>query len=35
VLVGERRAVAIALGRSEQRRRHSGLAERIVDEAGV
>jgi exodeoxyribonuclease V alpha subunit len=31
VLVGERRAVAIALGRSEQRRRNSGLAERIVD----
>ena len=31
VLVGERRAVAMALGRSEQRRRNSALAERIVD----
>jgi exodeoxyribonuclease V alpha subunit len=31
VLVGERKAVAIALARSEQRRRHSALAERIVD----
>lgn len=35
VLVGERRAVAIALGRRKQRRRHSALAERIVDEAGA
>jgi exodeoxyribonuclease V alpha subunit len=33
VLVGERKAVAIALARSEQRRRHSALAERIVDRA--
>jgi exodeoxyribonuclease V alpha subunit len=31
VLVGERRAVAMALGRAEQRRRHSGLAQRILD----
>src|SRR6266516_3291104 len=31
VLVGERRAVAMALGRAEQRRRHSGLVERILD----
>ena len=30
VLVGERRAVAMALGRSEERRRNSALAERIV-----
>ncbi len=30
VLVGERRAVAIALGRSEQRRRNSALAERTI-----
>ncbi|MGZ4461537.1 MAG: ATP-dependent DNA helicase, partial [Gaiellaceae bacterium] len=30
ILVGERRAVTIALGRAEQRRRHSALAERIV-----
>ena len=30
VLVGERRAIAMALGRIEQRRRHSGLAERIL-----
>jgi exodeoxyribonuclease V alpha subunit len=30
VLVGERKAVSMALGRSEQRRRHSALAERIV-----
>jgi exodeoxyribonuclease V alpha subunit len=30
VLVGERKAVAIALGRAEQRRRHSGLVERIL-----
>ena len=29
VLVGERRALAMALGRAEQRRRHSGLVERI------
>jgi len=34
VLVGERKAVAIALARSEQRRRHSALAERIVDATG-
>ena len=31
VLVGERRAVTMALGRAEQRRRHSALAERILD----
>ena len=31
MLIGERRAVAAALGRSEQRRRNSALAERIVD----
>jgi exodeoxyribonuclease V alpha subunit len=31
VLVGERRAVAMALGRAEQRRRHSGLVQRILD----
>jgi exodeoxyribonuclease V alpha subunit len=31
VLVGERRAVAMAVGRTEQRQRHSGLAERILD----
>jgi exodeoxyribonuclease V alpha subunit len=31
VLVGERRAVAMALARGEQRRRNSALAERIVD----
>ncbi|MFL5935468.1 MAG: AAA family ATPase [Gaiellaceae bacterium] len=31
ILVGERRAVAMALGRAEQRRRHSGLVERILD----
>ena len=31
VLVGERRALAMALGRVEQRRRHSGLVERIID----
>jgi len=30
VLVGERKAVAIALRRAEQRRRHSGLVERIL-----
>jgi exodeoxyribonuclease V alpha subunit len=29
VLVGERRAVAVAVARAEQRRRHSALAERI------
>ncbi len=34
VLVGERRAVAMALARGEERRRNSGLAERIVDAAG-
>ena len=32
VLVGERKAVAMALGRSERRGRHSALAERIVEE---
>jgi len=31
VLVGERKAVAMALGRAEQRRRYSGLVERILD----
>ena len=31
MLIGERRAVATALARSEQRRRNSALAERIVD----
>jgi exodeoxyribonuclease V alpha subunit len=31
VLVGERRAVAMALARGEERRRNSALAERIVD----
>ncbi len=31
VIVGERRALATAVGRAEGRRRHSGLAERIVD----
>jgi exodeoxyribonuclease V alpha subunit len=31
VLVGERRAVAIAVARAEQRRRHSALAERILE----
>jgi exodeoxyribonuclease V alpha subunit len=31
VLVGERRAVAMAVSRAEQRRRHSALAERIVE----
>ncbi len=31
ILVGERRAIAMALGRVEQRRRHSGLVERILD----
>jgi exodeoxyribonuclease V alpha subunit len=30
VLVGERRAVAMAMARSEQKRRNSALAERIV-----
>lgn len=29
VLVGERRAVSVAVGRAEQRRRHSALAERL------
>jgi exodeoxyribonuclease V alpha subunit len=33
-LVGERRAVAIALARGEERRRNSALAEKIVDAAG-
>jgi exodeoxyribonuclease V alpha subunit len=33
VLVGERKAVGMALARSELRRRHSALAERIVDGA--
>jgi exodeoxyribonuclease V alpha subunit len=33
VLVGERKAVAMALARSEQRRRHTALHERIVDAA--
>ena len=33
VLVGERRAVSVAVARAEQRRRHSGLAERIVEHA--
>jgi exodeoxyribonuclease V alpha subunit len=31
VLVGERRAVSIAVARTEQRRRHSALAERILE----
>jgi exodeoxyribonuclease V alpha subunit len=31
MLIGERRAVQIALGRAEQQRRNSGLAERILD----
>ena len=31
VLVGERKALAIAVARAEQRRRHSALAERIVE----
>jgi exodeoxyribonuclease V alpha subunit len=30
ILVGERKAIAVALGRVEQRRRHSGLVERIL-----
>jgi exodeoxyribonuclease V alpha subunit len=30
ILVGERKAVAMAVSRGEQRRRHSALAERIV-----
>jgi exodeoxyribonuclease V alpha subunit len=34
MLIGERRAVATALARSEQRRRNSALAERIVDGSG-
>jgi exodeoxyribonuclease V alpha subunit len=33
VLVGERKAVGMALARSELRRRHTALAERIVDGA--
>jgi exodeoxyribonuclease V alpha subunit len=33
VLVGERKAVAMALARSEQRRRHTALHERIVEAA--
>ena len=32
VLVGERKAVQMAVGRVERRRRHSTLAERILDE---
>jgi exodeoxyribonuclease V alpha subunit len=35
VLVGERKALAIAVARAEQRRRHSALAERIVEDRGV
>jgi exodeoxyribonuclease V alpha subunit len=31
VLVGERKAVAVAVARAEERRRHSALAERIVE----
>jgi exodeoxyribonuclease V alpha subunit len=31
VIVGERRALSMAVGRAEGRRRHSGLAERIVE----
>ena len=31
VLVGERRALSMAVGRAEGRRRHSALAERIVE----
>jgi hypothetical protein len=31
VLVGEHRAVDVAVGRAEQRRRHSALAERIIE----
>jgi exodeoxyribonuclease V alpha subunit len=31
VLVGERKAVSMALNRAEQRRRHSGLVDRILD----
>jgi exodeoxyribonuclease V alpha subunit len=31
VIVGERRALATAVGRAEGRRRHSALAERIVE----
>jgi exodeoxyribonuclease V alpha subunit len=30
IIVGERRAIAMALDRAEQRRRHSGLVERIL-----
>ena len=33
VLIGERRALAMALGRTEQRRRHSGLVDRILASA--
>jgi exodeoxyribonuclease V alpha subunit len=32
VLVGERKAVALAVARAEQQRRHSALAERIVEQ---
>lgn len=32
VLIGERKAVAVAVSRAEQRRRHSALAERIVEQ---
>ena len=31
VLVGEKRAVSMALNRQEERRRNSALAERIID----
>jgi exodeoxyribonuclease V alpha subunit len=31
VVVGERRALAVAVGRTEQRRRNSGLAGRLKD----
>src|SRR6266481_477746 len=34
VLVGERKAVAIAVARAEQRRRHSALAQRMLPDAG-
>jgi exodeoxyribonuclease V alpha subunit len=34
VLVGERRALSIAIGRAEGRRRHSALAERILEGPG-
>src|SRR5205085_6312314 len=33
VLIGDRRALAMALGRTEQRRRHSGLVDRILASA--